>query len=148
MRVLTLTQPWASMVAFGAKKFETRSWRTRYRGPLVIHSALKFPREASVLCHMDLYRRAIRGHLPGGLPLGQLLAIVDLTEIYDTQTAIGKGHVVGEEILFGNYNSGRFAFKLENVREIPEVIRIKGSLGIWTLPPAVEQQVSAYLAAS
>lgn len=38
-RVLTLTQPWATLVAIGAKKIETRSWPTSYRGPLLIHAA-------------------------------------------------------------------------------------------------------------
>lgn len=39
MKVLTLTQPWATLVAIGAKKIETRSWTTTYRGPLLIHAA-------------------------------------------------------------------------------------------------------------
>jgi activating signal cointegrator 1 len=43
MKALTLTQPWATLVAIGAKKIETRSWRTDYRGPLAIHAAKGFP---------------------------------------------------------------------------------------------------------
>lgn len=39
MKVITLTQPWATLVAIGAKRIETRSWATRYRGPLAIHAA-------------------------------------------------------------------------------------------------------------
>lgn len=39
MRGLTLTQPWAQLVAADAKRIETRSWRTHYRGPLAIHAA-------------------------------------------------------------------------------------------------------------
>lgn len=39
MKVLTLTQPWATLVAIGAKHIETRSWATNYRGPLAIHAA-------------------------------------------------------------------------------------------------------------
>jgi hypothetical protein len=38
MRCLTLTQPWATLVAVGAKQVETRNWSTRYRGRLAIHS--------------------------------------------------------------------------------------------------------------
>ena len=40
MKVITLTQPWATLVAIGAKRIETRSWPTRYRGPLAIHAAI------------------------------------------------------------------------------------------------------------
>ena len=38
MKALTLYQPWATLVAIGAKKIETRSWSTPYRGPLAIHA--------------------------------------------------------------------------------------------------------------
>jgi hypothetical protein len=36
--VLTLTQPYATLVALGAKTFVTRDWGTRYRGTLLIHA--------------------------------------------------------------------------------------------------------------
>jgi hypothetical protein len=39
MKALTLTQPYVTLVAIGAKRIETRSWPTRYRGPLAIHAA-------------------------------------------------------------------------------------------------------------
>ncbi len=39
MKALTLWQPWATLVAIGAKRVETRSWSTSYRGPLAIHAA-------------------------------------------------------------------------------------------------------------
>lgn len=41
MRALTIWQPYASLFPAGAKKFETRSWRTDYRGPIAIHAALR-----------------------------------------------------------------------------------------------------------
>ena len=39
MKAISLWQPWASLVATGAKTYETRSWPTKYRGPLVICAA-------------------------------------------------------------------------------------------------------------
>lgn len=39
MKAITLWQPWASLLAHGAKKYETRSWATKYRGPIAIHAA-------------------------------------------------------------------------------------------------------------
>ena len=36
IKAVSLLQPWASLIAAGAKKFETRSWSTTYRGPLLI----------------------------------------------------------------------------------------------------------------
>lgn len=43
MKALTLHQPWASLIAVGAKRIETRSWSTKYRGPLAIHAGAKRP---------------------------------------------------------------------------------------------------------
>jgi len=43
MKALTLWQPWASLIAVGAKRIETRSWSTKYRGPLAIHAAARKP---------------------------------------------------------------------------------------------------------
>lgn len=39
MKALTTWQPWASLLACGAKQFETRGWATSYRGPIAIHAA-------------------------------------------------------------------------------------------------------------
>jgi hypothetical protein len=43
VKALTLHQPWAQLVAIGAKRIETRSWSTRYRGPLAIHAGARKP---------------------------------------------------------------------------------------------------------
>lgn len=43
MKVLSLWQPWASLVTLGVKTIETRSWSTKYRGPLAIHAAARGP---------------------------------------------------------------------------------------------------------
>lgn len=39
MKAITITEPWATLVAIGAKQIETRSWPTSYRGPIAIHAA-------------------------------------------------------------------------------------------------------------
>lgn len=43
MKVLTLHQPYATAIALGHKRYETRSWWTSYRGPLAIHAAKGLP---------------------------------------------------------------------------------------------------------
>ncbi len=44
MKAITIWQPWASLLAYGGKQFETRSWATSYRGPIAIHAAsIKVP---------------------------------------------------------------------------------------------------------
>lgn len=57
MRAITLMQPWASLIALGAKRYETRSWKTHYRGPLAIHSSRDFSKASRALCHCEPFAR-------------------------------------------------------------------------------------------
>ena len=46
MKVLSLTEPYATLIKLGKKKIETRSFKTTYRGELYIHaSSTKIPKE-------------------------------------------------------------------------------------------------------
>ena len=38
MKALTISQPYASLIANGEKWVENRTWETKYRGPLAIHA--------------------------------------------------------------------------------------------------------------
>jgi hypothetical protein len=46
MKVISIIQPWATLIAIGEKKFETRSWSTKYRGELAIHASKKIDKAA------------------------------------------------------------------------------------------------------
>ena len=46
MRVITLKQPWATLVAEGLKKYEFRSWKYNYRGEILIHAGKGIDKEA------------------------------------------------------------------------------------------------------
>ena len=50
MKALTVQQPWATLIAVGAKQIETRSWKTDYRGPLAIHASKNMPVKNRSLC--------------------------------------------------------------------------------------------------
>ena len=45
LKVLTLRQPWATLVAEGIKKYEFRSWKTNYRGKILIHAGIGIDKE-------------------------------------------------------------------------------------------------------
>lgn len=89
MKAVTLWQPWASLIAFGLKTIETRSWGTRYRGPLLIHAAKRRPTFEDmrvVVDNIDAWNSWGAAGLidldsvvyPG--PLGVVVAVVDLAE--------------------------------------------------------------------
>ena len=46
MKVLSLTEPYATLIKEKTKRIETRSWKTSYRGELYIHASnTKIPKE-------------------------------------------------------------------------------------------------------
>lgn len=153
MKAITLTQPWATLVAIGAKKIETRSWSTSYRGPLAIHAAAGLGPVGGNqglldLCRGEPFRSAL---LAAGilgttaLPRGAIVAVTRLEACVDTlfMTLEGRARVTGfdgerrywnltdQERAFGDYTPGRFAWLLANVRQLAEPIPAKGALGLW-----------------
>ncbi len=131
MKAITLTQPWATLVAIGAKKLETRSWATRHTGPLAIHAAKGFPRYAIELCWEEPFRGALINagyHTPGELPRGSVIAVVNLRGCIPT--CVGLGLPEEPEMSFGDYGLGRYVWELADVRQMSPA-PCKGSLGLW-----------------
>lgn len=143
MKALSLTQPWATLVASGAKRIETRSWPTSYRGPLAIHAAKGFPREAQEVCFEEpfasaLLRAGIR--VPNDLPRGAVVAVARLAGIQPTVLTLNEPHPLApapdsDEWAFGDYGPRRFMWFIEGVQALPEPIPAKGALGLWEWTP-------------
>ncbi len=153
-RALSLTQPWATLVAIGAKRIETRSWSTAYRGPVAIHAAKEFPAIARELC----CRRHFAGALaeagynhPSELPLGAILAVGHLVAVERVEAErnpfADAAFFSERERAFGDYTAGRYAWRLDRVVRLADPIPCKGSLGLWTLVDDVASHVLASLAA-
>lgn len=140
-RVLSLWQPWASLCALGLKRFETRSWPTAYRGPLLIHAAKRpslegefrsacfnLPQEdqARVWQHASQHRGAI-------VAIGE---VTDCLQMVESPPKVGQIHleaVSAIERSVGDWRPGRYAWRLEAVRAI-EPIAWKGGQGLRTAP--------------
>jgi len=137
MKALTLWQPYATLVALGVKRWETRSWRTEHRGPLAIHAAARMPREARALCEQPAFRYALRA-VPRPFVLGAVVAIVDLqpcraTESLLDQLDLGFGANDGllSQFPFGDFTPGRFAWPLGNIRRLINPIPALGAQTLW-----------------
>lgn len=147
MRGLTLTQPWATLVALGEKHWETRSWDTPYRGSVVITAAKKYPLDDRMLCLEEPFRSALARHgynHPDKLPTGVVVAHCILKDaVYCT----GSNYPGEPERSFGNFEEDRFAFRLDVVRNLydgfDEPLRIKGALGLFNLSAEAEGLVRA-----
>jgi activating signal cointegrator 1 len=144
MKAITLTQPWATLVAIGAKKIETRGWKTPYRGPLAIHAAKAIPAAVREVLVLDrAFARAVETALqcdPWNLPRGVVLATCRLADCEPTESMLEW--ISHKERTFGDYRPGRFGFVLEDVTALAEPIPAVGCLGLWELPAAVLERLA------
>ena len=141
VKCITLYQPFASLVALGAKKTETRSWRTHYRGRLLIHAARAFPRWARDLCNREPFARVLReagyadlvsGSIdPDRLPLGEILAVCNLKHCVRIGTPGIDLPLAEPDRSFGDYTNGRYAWILTDVQPLSPTISAIGSMGLW-----------------
>ena len=93
MKAITLWQPWASLLACGAKEYETRSWATSYRGPIAIHAAAKKPSTIweAIECIVDEVRAALGIIDPDDLPRGCIIATAELVGCHKMVRHGGRG---------------------------------------------------------
>jgi hypothetical protein len=160
MKALTLTQPYATLVANGWKGYETRSWRTDYRGPLAIHAASGFQGVGGRLAfdrimldlHPGLVARLEDNYGLGPaksieLPLGAIIAVTWIEEIEPTDETgpwllqlddelETKHGLPSWEYDVGDYSSGRWAWRLREPCMFTP-IPAKGARGLWTVPDEV-----------
>lgn len=145
MKGFTLWEPWATLMALGFKKNETRSWRTHYRGPLVIHAA-KTDRSAGAI--VQIFKDAGKsdeelGDLCSAIgqwPFGKVVAVVRLVDCISTEEAIQRGLTQGERA-YGDYSPGRFAWITSGLRKVDPPVAWKGSQGLWNVPERLASQL-------
>ena len=141
MKAITLWQPWASLIAFGLKTYETRTWSTKYRGPLAIHAAKREAIKYEALDWTFSVRTTVLANLgqPEYLPRGAVICIVDLVDCRPTDVV--RPELVNMDPYFGDYLPGRFAWKLANVRRVGP-FTARGAQGFWEWDPlgAVESE--------
>ena len=154
VKAITIWQPWASLIAIGAKQYETRSWETKYRGPIAIHAAKKDPCKLPLL-GMGAFEEATKEELEKAglawclLPTGKIIATAELVECWkitdnghtngsplaariEGGRYGGKTNIVeGKEIFFGDWTPGRYAWEFTNMCMLPEPIPAKGKQGLW-----------------
>lgn len=129
MKAISVRQPWASLIALGAKRFETRNWTTDYRGPIAIHASKKIGDDALAWLDRSIpAKRVLASEL--GLPTGVIVAIANLTDIIESTGVVPVGGSQ-HEIEFGDFTAGRFLWKLSGVRRVHFTKIVSGSLGLW-----------------
>eukprot|EP00397_Hematodinium_sp_SG-2012_P014498 GEMP01014740.1.p1 GENE.GEMP01014740.1~~GEMP01014740.1.p1 ORF type:complete len:738 (+),score=182.95 GEMP01014740.1:50-2263(+) len=139
-RVLSLHQPWASLIIHGFKRAEGRSWKTPYRGRLWIHAAAK-PPDQETLAQLEhkyetIYRQAGLEipKLPSetnGYPTSCLLGCVDFTQCWTqeeyTDVLDRNPQMPREE------SDCEYVFFIHNPRRCVVPIPMNGDHKIWSL---------------
>ncbi|WMT42469.1 ASCH domain-containing protein [Paenibacillus sp. D2_2] len=141
MKVITIRQPWATLVALGEKQFETRSWRTDYRGELAIHAGKAVDK---TICLLEPYRSILQqhGYAIDQLPTGAIIAVGRLERCLSVEVNWGTFAILSEddyrvegtEYVFGDYTEGRYVWKLDKMRSLERPLSATGRLGLWNLP--------------
>lgn len=131
LRCLTLMEPYASLMACGAKQYETRSFKTHHRGWIGIHSSQRRALGIDSLCRM----LSIKQHIAKweDLPRGSVIAVGELVATYPTgalsKALTGAGR--WDELDFGDWTPGRSAWQFQRMFKLPSVVHCKGMLGLW-----------------
>ncbi len=126
MKVITIKQPFATLIAEGLKEYEFRTWKTNYRGEIFIHAGKGIDKKA-----MKRYE-----HLDLVYPTGRIIAKVTLTDCVSIDKEMRKVLEKKDPLVyFGvikNPEWQGYGFKLENIEKI-EPIPTNGKLGLWNM---------------
>lgn len=144
VKALTLHQPWATFVARGFKTLETRSWRTRHRGLLAIHSSRSVGYIGPEVLGRILQDADLYDDPPFDFPCGSIIGVVTIlncNRVEDVRDLISP-----RERALGDYSDGRFAWELSNPRLLEKPIPINGQMGVWHVPDVYAAQLMELVA--
>lgn len=128
MKVLSLTEPYATLIKEKKKLIETRGWKTNYRGELYIHaSATNIPKE------WKENKELINLVSNTKLNFGYIICKCNLVDcIYMTEEYVENMQKNNyQEYICGDYKEGRYAWILEEIEPLKTPIKARGSLNIW-----------------
>lgn len=160
IRALSLWQPWASLMAIGAKQLETRSWpaaRAGLRpGELVAIHAAKRPMPYELRWEMHAPCKDVGLDLDH-VPYGSVVSIHRFEECLPTTVyrdgvpwcAEWLDTLSEQELDFGDYGQDRYAWRMPLVYRLPQAPPVRGAQGAWwwDVPPDLAAELGALNAA-
>ena len=127
MKALTIKEPWASLIVQGFKKYEFRSWKTNYRGKLLIHAGLS---KENINKFKD-YNLDISS--------GEIIGEAYITDCILVDKKLDKKLRQIDKNIYGNDHVGLYAFKLERIKKYDKKIKVKGKLGLWNYNEKIQE---------
>lgn len=128
MKVLSIKEPFATLIKNKKKHIETRSWKTNYRGEIYIHASLTKIGN-SIDGRIELIHLISNDEMNYGniICKCQLVDCIEMTEEYINKIKNEEP----QEFICGQYSSGRYAWILKNIEPLIKPIPARGQLGIW-----------------
>ena len=128
MKVLSIKEPFATLIKNQKKYIETRSWKTNYRGEIYIHASLT-KIGSSINERIELIKLIGNDAMNYGniICKCQLVDCIEMTEEYINKIKNEEP----QEFICGNYAQGRYAWILKDIEPLANSIPAKGQLGIW-----------------
>ncbi len=123
MKVLTLKQPWATLVSEGIKEYEFRSWKTNYRGKVLIHAGAGIDKK-----EMERFK-----DLNLKYPSKRIIAEVEIEDCLELDDKLNQKIISENNIAYGSKIRTGYAWKLKNVKKIKSNKEINGKLGLWNI---------------
>ena len=123
MKVLTLKQPWATLVSEGIKEYEFRSWKTNYRGKVLIHAGAGIDKK-----EMERFK-----DLNLKYPSKRIIAEVEIEDCLELDDKLNQKIISENNIAYGSKIRTGYAWKLKNVKKIKSSKEINGKLGLWNI---------------
>lgn len=145
MRALTIWQPWASFLALGYKRIETRSWRQLVMpGEVIAIHAAKRPEPDRLYGPEYKARQAVQnsyGWEAGAkaFPLGAVVALCTFDRIVGV-AAPDIAALSRRELALGDFSEGRYGWRVGSLAAMQEPIPCKGAQRLWTLPADVTNE--------
>lgn len=124
MKALSLWQPWASLMADGRKKIETRHWRPPawlVGQQVAIHATKRVDNSFSRQCGYD----------PLAIPRGCVVAIVRLDKFEKFTEAFKQEIMLYPEGGYGDFEMGRFGWFCTLIEKLNPPAEAIGHQGIW-----------------
>ena len=123
MKVLTIKQPWASLIMLGYKRFEFRSWKTKYRGKILIHAGQGIDKEAM---------KRLQKYIPKDMPKGKILGKAKLVDCVKMSPEF-KSELLKEnkDIYTDSTFKENYGWQMEDIEVFDEPIEAKGHLSLW-----------------
>ncbi|NPV68430.1 MAG: ASCH domain-containing protein [Anaerolineae bacterium] len=126
MKTLSIRQPWAELILQGRKTIELRTWRTNYRGPLLIHAGGNVEYDACAAYGLD----------PEVLVRGALVGTVEVVDMVTFNHA-SFAALRNEHLDPGEWPGDLVGWRLANPCRLPAPIPLRGRLGLFEIPDEV-----------